>query len=461
MAQNPDIAIAIRRFQDRFDGYRKTERYYNGTHDLRFATEKFQNTFGDLFREFALNLCPAVVDAVRDKLIVTEFGVETGGQELADEAWRIWQANRMPTRAGQVHKEAVMNGDGYVIVWPDAAGRVTIYPNRASTCTAVYDEETPGRILWAAKQWKTADNRFRLNLYYPDRIERYIAKADESLRAGDPLRRLSIMPTDPAAYLPMDGDGNPIVANPYGVVPVFHFANNADISMCGRSELASAIPIQDALNKSVLDMMVAMEFASYRQRWASGIEIEYDEKTGEPIPPFKAGIERLWITENGEAKFGDFEATDLKQFLDVKQGFRTDMASVTGTPVWYFMHTEGDFPSGEAIKKSETRFINKVRDRQETFGQVWEDVMSFALAIENKGGTRLFAKWEDPEPVSESERLSNLVMKQQLGVSDEQLMMEAGYGAADIKRIFEEKQAARDRAVASFNAGEGDATVGQ
>jgi hypothetical protein len=61
-----------------------------------------------------------------------------------------------------------------------------------------------------------------------------------------------------------------VVPNPYGVVPVFHFANNADLGMTGRSELEAAMPVQDGLNKSVLDMLVAMEFSAYRQRWAAG-----------------------------------------------------------------------------------------------------------------------------------------------------------------------------------------------
>ena len=40
-----------------------------------FASAKFENTFGWLFREFALNLCPAVCDAVADKLKVEGFSV--------------------------------------------------------------------------------------------------------------------------------------------------------------------------------------------------------------------------------------------------------------------------------------------------------------------------------------------------------------------------------------------------
>jgi hypothetical protein len=454
---NTDIETALKNFRTSSDRYRKAERYYKGDHDLAFATEKFKNAFGSMFREFALNLCPAVCDAVRDKLKVREFRVEQGGAGLATDAWRIWQTNRMGRRSGEVHKEAVKNGDAYVIVWPNARGEVTIYPNKAGMCTAVYDEETPGRLLWAAKHWRTPDKRVRLNLFYPDRIEKYISKAASENTLPDakefmPFGESKVQgpkskvggskrenhPAAEAAPL-LRKEGSFVVPNPYGIVPVFHFANNADIGAAGQSELEAAMPVQDALNKSVLDMLVAMEFASYRQRWAAGIEIEYGED-GQPIPPFKAGVDHLWITENQDAKFGDFEAANLEQFLKVKDSFRLDMACVTGTPMYYFMQVSGDFPSGEALKKAESRFIAKVRDRQESFGQVWEDVMAFALALEGKTDARLFADWEDPAPLSEKEKLENIAVKKELGISDAQALIEAGYGEVDVERILGEKK---------------------
>src|SRR4051812_18328145 len=138
--KNKYIDEAVDIFRRQSVGYAKSERYYAGRHDLAFATDKFMTAFGSLFREFALNLCPAVCDAVRDKLRVTGFSIdsvdrgrparEAGSSGLmtvndegtrlnkrrqADEAVRgpaadlrrIWNANRMRTRAGEVHKEAL------------------------------------------------------------------------------------------------------------------------------------------------------------------------------------------------------------------------------------------------------------------------------------------------------------------------------------------------------------------
>ncbi len=422
---NPHIEEAVANLNAARGRYAKTERYYDGDHDLVFATQKFQNTFGSLFREFALNLCPAVCDAVRDKLKITGFSVDeaagAGVDAVKRETRRIWHANAMATRAGEVHKEALKNGDAYVIVWPNAEGDVTIYPNRARSCTAVYDPEFPGRVIRAAKYWRGGDKRMRLNLFYADRVEKYVCeRPNESMTA------------DAAAFVPFDDGTGAVVENPVGAVPVFHFANNADIGSPGRSEIDGAIPIQDGLNKSVLDMLVAMEYSAFRQRWAVGIDMERDSTTGQSKELFETGPGKIWVSTSKEAKFGDFPAADLEQFLKVKDGFRIDMASVTGTPLHYFLQNTRGFASGESLRKTETRFLAKVRDRQEAFGQVWADVMQTALKMSGIGaGARLLTQWEDAAPISDRERLENIVLKQQIGISVKQALAEAGYGVEE------------------------------
>jgi len=472
---NQHIAQAIEQFRSEAARYQKTERYYRGDHDLAFATEKFANTFGTLFREFAMNLCPAICDAVRDKLKITGFGVMSeppavaggsspaefnppptgGGSDPGSHAIldHIWFRNRMHQRAGEIHKEALKNGDAYAIVWFDPAGEVTIYPQRAGNITVAYDEETPGRILWAAKLWRTADRRTRLNIFYRDRIERYVTKreADGALPEAKEFIGLSERPasvgrlTQPVGDLrsqvdqvkpPADAGGSDTIENPFGVVPVFHFANNADVGTLGQSELAAAIPIQDGLNKSILDMLVAMEFSAFRQRWVAGIEVDLDPETGVAKQPFTAGADQLWVASDPGTSFGDFNTSNLDQFLKVKDSFRVDMASVTGTPLHYFLQTSRGFASGEALKQNETRFLAKVRDRQTSFGQTWAELMSFALQLAGRGpGVELITHWDDPSPVTEKDILENLLLKKQIGVSTEQALREAGYGDVDVKRM--------------------------
>lgn len=422
---NETIELALEQFRNQAGRYRRSSRYYAGEHSLSFATEKFANTFGDLFREFALNLCPAVCDAIKDKLKISGFGVRSEERDksrtLSADVNEIWRANRMAIRAGEVHKEALKNGDAYVIVWPAADGTVQIFPNSAETCTVGYDEEMPGRVKWAAKYWRTPEKRTRLNLFFPDRIEKFISKdaQDGFLPNAESFTPTVESARSIASKNAEERDESRTLNNPFGVVPVFHFANNADIGSFGVSELEPAIPVQDGLNKAVLDMLVAMEVCAYRQRWAAGIEIQYDTD-GNAAAPFKAGIDHLWLAENPDAKFGDFAAADLEQFLKVKDGFRIDIASVTGTPLYYLMPQVRGFPSGESLRKAETRFVAKVRDRQEQFGTVWEDVMAFALRIAGHANAAVSTEWEPASPLTEREMLENLKLRRELGLYAEE-----------------------------------------
>ncbi len=418
-----DIERALSSLQQNQIQSDKARRYHEGKHDLAFATEKFRNTFGGLFREFALNLCPIISDAVRDKLRINGFSVDSssaGTDRTTEAARNIWSANRMDIRAGEVHKETLISGNAYIFVWPDVNGRPRIYPHPAANVAVRYDDEDRFSVKWAVKSWTNADGRMRLSVYYPDRTERYVARKNS------------------AAFPPPDDldlieDADAIVANPYGVVPVFHFANNADVGNTGRSEIEPAMPIQDGLNKAVLDMLVAMEFSAFRQRWAAGIEIQFDAD-GKAVGPFEGSVDHLWIAGDPQARFGDFEAAQLDQFLRVKDSFRLDMASVTGTPLHYFLQNDAGLPSGEALRRSEARFLAKVRDRQQNFGQVWADAMSFAVRIAGLAETRLVTLWEDPAPVSEREILENLLLKRRIGLPAEKALLEAGYGNADVGR---------------------------
>lgn len=443
------INRALKELAGRASSYRKAKDYYDGKHPLSFATERWASAFGGLFKKFADNLMPPVVDAVKDTLQIVGFNVEAGDAGLADQAWKLWEQGRLARRAGQVHKEALCAGDAYLIVWPNRDGRPSFHPNKAHLCTVNYDDEEPERVTSAVKVWQRGDKRYRLNVYFPGRIEKYVTRQSTPNGMPESAKAFERFEVKDEAW-PLE--------NPYGVVPVFHFANNADIGESGRSELAGVMPLQDALNKAVLDKMVAMEFASFPQRYAIGLEVESDPVTGRPINPFQ-GVER-WVTvANDNAKFGQFEGANLEQFLKVQNDFRMEIARVSGTPLHYFF-LQTSVPSGEALKTIEKRFIKKVVDRQGAFGQVWEDVLALALKMDDENSfdessdVRLFTQWADPAPASDGERLDTIIKKQEIGIDEEQALIEAGYGLKDIEAMQRRKAKRVGDAEREFDAGE-------
>lgn len=457
-----DAAWALRSLTDagRYHTYAESRSYYDGKHRLAFATESFREAFGGLFSAFSENMCPAVVDAVTDRLDVTGF--ESTGKTttttdvqslvagvpgrkrvvikdpLGQTAWDLWKDLDMDVKSKEVHREALTMGDGYVIVWPDDNMNVQVWPQDAEQIAVEYDPDKEGVLKRAAKLWQIHDGRYRLNIYYPDYIRKLVTKTKKQVRPSI---------TDARNFEEFEPD----VPNQYGVVPVFHFPNRR-IGRPGISELRDVVPLQDGLNKAVADMLVSMEYAAFKQRWIIGLEIELDPATGRPVDNAlgAAGVDRIIAIPDGDAKVGQFDATDLGQFLKVQEKFWASAARVSGTPLHYFYIVHTNFPSGEAMKSAEARFVKKLLDRQKDFGKVWREVMRFAMYVEgdlkdkqfnertDAGGVKLVVMWSPAEPRSNTEIADTAVKKKAVGVSPSQILKELGYDDETIDRMLEE-----------------------
>ncbi|HEY7119662.1 MAG TPA: phage portal protein [Tepidisphaeraceae bacterium] len=417
----------------RAERYRRYGAYYEGAHRFPFASERYRKDFGRMLAEARVNLCARVVDAHADRLAVVGFGdrAQAEANDAADRAWALWLINSLDLRQGEVYQEAFRAGDGYVLVWPreDARGRPVprLYPQRADQVTVHYDDDTPGQIDAAAKAWKREDNYWRVTLYLPDRIEKYVSTQAAARGSGFPRKADSFQPYQP------EGEPWPL-PNPFGRVPMFHFGNNAHLGGFGRSELADVVPIQDALNKTAMDLLVTSEFMAYPQRWAVGVAAFTDPDSGEEVQPFQAGADRVWTVPAPDARFGEFMAANLNQLVSQKQELQLDIARVSSVPVHYLLMT-GQYPSGESLKTAEAPFVAKLEDRQRAFGAVWADALAFALVLDGMGATELATRWAAAAPRSEQETWSVAQLKLAAGVSPDQVQREGGYSPEQIQSM--------------------------
>lgn len=436
----PVFAQAVRQLTANQPYYRTYHDYYDGRHVLTFATEKFKNAFGNLFKSYAENICQVVVDSVVDRLIVSGFEVESGPKSAMQDADAIWSENRMDALATAVHEEAVRAGDAYVIVWPDDDGRPVIHYQDGAMVTVRYDSETRRTVQWAAKYWLDEPTRkLRITLYYPDRIEKWISK--KAYTSGVDVT-ISEKVADYEQYT-VEGEPWPL-PNPYGRVPVFGFHNTLRPGHLGRSELVNVIPIQNAINKERADMLVASEFVAFPQRYATGIALTHDPVTGETTVPFEPGVERFWATPDRDAEFGQFPESDMKNYIETINSLYQSAAVVSATPLHHLVPVAGGWPSGEALKTAESRYVKKIQRKQVVFGNTWEDVFTFAREeILKATPARLAVDWESAEPRSDAERLTNLEMKKRLGIPPSQLWSEAGYTSDEIETMAERQRTAR------------------
>ena len=417
----------LRGYQTRDLSYDTYRNYYDGDHKLALASPKFDSTFGSIFRDFAVNICPAIVDTLADRLQFEGFDFDPASEEAEALALSIWQKNRMDQRVGEVHLESLTVGDGFLLVWPDRQGFPMLWPQRAEQMQIRYDHENPTRVLWASKLWQMGDKRWRLTVYLPDGIYKYVTQ--RAITSG----------TAPARFASWrawqeEGEAWP-VNNVYGQVPVFHFPNNASVGTLGRSELRPIIPIQDAINKTAMDMLVGQEYFSLPQRWVTGVEPEIGPD-GKPVEPFHVTARKLWLSANPETKFGQFPESDIGKLQDNLDGWIVKAAIIGRTPLHYVTPQSAQFPSGEALEKSEAPLIAKAKKRMKVFGNIWEDVIRFSLRVLSVEVGEIAARWEDPTASAEKAVAERFALYSDRGASLEGAARAAGMREDQIKNIL-------------------------
>ncbi len=426
----------------------KYQDYYDGKQRLAFATTKFRQAFGSLFGAFADNMCALVVDAVEERLDVEGFRIGPGtavggpGKKVESDdvegdklAWTMWQANMLDLYSQIAHTGALIKECSYVLVGPGEGDQPDITVEDARQAIVVYEAGSYRKRKAGLKRWIDDDGYLNATLYLPDWIEKY--------RSAEKIQSQAI---DWGSLTPqwqprVVGGENWPLPNRLRTVPLVPLVNRPHLNGTGQSELASVLPIQDAINKLVMDMIVASEFSAYPKRYATGIAIEVDEETGQPSEQFSAAADRIWASENENAKFGTLEAADLAPFVAGVEMLIQHLASETRTPYHYFLQHGGQPPSGESLRASETGLVAKAERKQRFFGEGWEEVirLGFLAMGDTKRGAVYESEtiWRDPERKTESEHVDALVKLGSVGVPEEQLWADAGYSPTQIARFLD------------------------
>lgn len=433
---------------NRYQTYRE---YLDGKHPLQFATPKYKSAFGNLLEALAYDRTNPVVDAMADRMQVTGFQAKTDSTQIA--AQDLWDSNAMERREGEVEKEAFGMGDGYLIVetHPET-GDVHIWPNDADKVRVFFGDEVPGEIEFAAKQWRLADGHMRLNIYKRGVIEKYISRT-----------KIHVTTVTSAAlferYEP-EGQSWTFELTVPDVVPVFHIANNGRTGRYGESELLHVIPMQDALNKTITDLLVAMEFGAFPQKVVMGLDDLPPEETPEgqasrkKLAAFELGIDRIMRITGASAKVAEFQAVALAQFISTAEFFDKTVSRISRVPIHY-LTMAGEFQSGQSKRMSEAPFVAKIVDRQRAFGDVYGQAVQYGLRLQGKVDSEWITPiWQSAAPLSREDELDIAMRKQALGVPLEFVLQGiSDYDESDVKRILELVQQSREEAERAFNRG--------
>ena len=257
------------------EGFKKFRDYYEGDQKLVFGTDKFQEVFGSAFEGFLDNWCPPVIGAVQNKLVIQGFNItgsviESDDSDDADSdantaiTKKIWETavrNDIDEQSDDVHNGALVESRSAMLVWPTGPtekylGTARLDWQPADLIRVRYDDDDYRKALWAIKRWSTPNGEVRVNVYYPNRLEKYTQAGGDTQDPEAFGQRRNIPNAPPMANLErrlVEGESWPL-KNPFGEIPIVEFNNPRG------SELRDVIPQQDAINKVIVDMMIAGEY---------------------------------------------------------------------------------------------------------------------------------------------------------------------------------------------------------
>lgn len=442
--ENP-LEWAVKAFRnDLTEDYANLQMYIDGHQPLEFASEKFKSAFGRTFDAFAYNRCEMAVSAHTDRLEVAGFGSDNDA--ISQRAQELWDQNQMDVREAHVMTDAIGLGDSYVIVevHPERGG-IHYWVQDPRSVRVHYSEEIPGELDLAAKAWVDEAGYQRMNLYFTDRIQKFVSR--NKVPSG--------MPSSTTAFQTYERDGDwEFRLNVTDTVPVFPFANNGRTNQYGRSELRNVIPLQDAINKSIMDMLVAMEFAAFPQRVLIGVDDDSPDGV-EKLARFQVGLDRIMAIFNPDAKVSEFSAVNIGQYLGVIEFFDKSISRTTRIPVHY-LGMDGGFRSGRERIVAETPFVAKIETKHTQFGYRWSDLMRYSLRLDglNVASGDIRVNWKSAAPLSTEDEIDLALQKQMLGFPFEALLREMGYEPEQIAEIAEEKTRATDLVRSQFDMGD-------
>ncbi|WP_431781712.1 phage portal protein [Streptomyces chumphonensis] len=322
------------------------------------------------------NLLPMVVAAPSQALAVE--GYHRAGSSVDAPEWKAaWQANGLDARQGAVHRAAITYGHAFTVTLRDPA----------DLSRPVVRGVSPRR-MWAAFEDPAADE---WPLYA---LELKSASGKGSGWFYDGTHVYDVRVDDEEVVF---GAGRP---HGLPVCPVRRFAAQVDLEGRTTGVVEPLIPLQDRINQTVFDLLIAQTYGSFKVRTVSGMAppLKRDPETGEPVldgdgnpipKPVQMDASRLVMAPDPDTKFNTLDETPLGGFIESIGMSVRHLAVVSQVPPHYLL---GDMVnlSAEALAAAETTLMRMVDDFKRNFGESWESDLRLAAYI--AGDT---AGWED------------------------------------------------------------------
>jgi hypothetical protein len=343
------------------DRLQRIAAYVRGDHSSVYVPRSARDEYKWLLQRAKVNMLRLVVTTAAQNLYVD--GYRPAGTADNADPWKVWQANRMDARQHGIHRAALKYGISYATVLPGEPVPV-ITPMSPRRLTAFYGDAANDE--WPLFAVEVTSEKFK--------------GSDGKLAT----RRLIRLYDDTSAWrFTGDSEGRRVEYagkddHELGVCPVVRYLNEIDLDEdeAVAGEVEPLIELQDQINSTTFNLLMAQQYAAFRQRWVTGMAPVQDEN-GNVVEPFRAGVDRLFQAVDADTKFGEFGETSLEGYLKSREESIREMATISQTPPYYLLGQMANL-SAESLVAARDGLDRKVEERKSSFGESHEQTLRLA-----------------------------------------------------------------------------------
>lgn len=438
------IKVLGPRQDNRQHEYLRLKEYFQGEQPLAFIAPELRTQLANRLDSLVINWANLIVNTIAERLVPLGYAIP-GQKAMTKKVNQIWQNNNMDEQVNQGLIDALVYGRTYAVVWGNDKNEATISLESAQNMIAYRDPATRKWIA-ALKRWVEDDGRAYAVVYTPEKI--WWCRSKTKNADTSDLYESAEQVTDLSGVPATGWEVTEEIVNPLGELNVVVIANRPLLNAPeGVSELADIVPMADAVNKMATDMMVTSEFYATPRRWATGVELaeeSYEDENGDTAIRLKddfdtnKGLGRWNLFEDVNAKVGQFPEAELANFIDGIDMLGKYIAAVKKIPAHYFDPSKSGLASAEAVRAAEAPLVVLAKRMMVSIGGALEQVARLALMVEtgdlpSRAELRMETLWQDPENLTQAQKVDAATKRAAIGVPTEQLWRDAGYTEQQIE----------------------------
>lgn len=453
-----------KRLRDRAPQIRDWDDWYTGAHPVPLGYEGAAPLFARIMDTVGLNMLGTVSDAPLARMEIVGFKVNG---KVNDDIWDLWQANNFDLGSELVRQEKMALSEASVMVDPnDKAPLMT--PEHPEQCIVEYAPGSRERVA-GLKVWQddtTAAGPLVRAFLDLGKQGIHSFAAPTRIYANSTRSGLAMKPS--WEFQP-EGSG----PNSLGEVSIVSFANGGRMMASPRPEWYPALPPQKRINKTLLDRMAMQDQGAFKAMWATGIKIPRDPVTNKPVETFIKAIDRVFVNENPDGKYGQLEAEDIKQLLEAVRDDIADCAMLVATSADQILGKLVNV-AGDGLKLAQNSEVKRTKRHIRHESEGWEDVARLLLKGAGKSvpnADRMTTEWANPEYRTDAEQANAATVAIAAGMPEE-VAWERYFNASpdDVKDWRQKRDAQGDpfsfldpstrAAIKGVNSGDADSTAG-